>query len=436
MVSTDYKTRYPSKIIEMGVKVLVGWSGLINLSVCLLLTGSAFADEFHYKNFIPGERAAGMGGAYTAISNDPSGAFHNPAGLALVTENKLSLSANAYHISQKKYLDVLPRITGGTDDWRLSSSGFVPNFFGIVQKFGPGVVGFSYAVTDSISRHQEQIFHDIRSRLPNRYISRYVININDEDKTYNIGPSYAVSLSDRISMGATFYLHYRSTRLIRNQLLTLDDGQFEWINGYLKSSEYGFKPILGLILSPVDKVSFGMTVSKVYFFRSNNRVQLTYRGISSDGYGVNDVDFAVLTSKEKRELPYETKAGIAYSPTKTFLVSADLAYYTKTDDYEPVLNGAVGIEYYLNPSIALRSGLFTDFANTPKLKSNRVNQREHVDNYGAAFSLSYSTKNSTITLGAVYVYGTGKAQIISGQRDIQKVRTDTISVFVGTSYSY
>ncbi|MDW8095721.1 MAG: hypothetical protein RMI51_02850 [Aquificaceae bacterium] len=423
--------------MEKGLKKdLLGWLGLSSLFACLLSAGVVFADEFHYRNFIPGERAAGMGGAYTAISDDPSGAFHNPAGLALIIGNKLSVNVNAYHVSDKSYVRVLPRTTGGADDWTLRSSGLVPNFFGIAQKFGPGVVGFSYAVTDSISRHQEQVFYNIKSRLPNRYISRYVININDEDKTYNIGPSYALELSEKLSVGGTLYLHYRSSRIIRNQLVTLDDGQFEWANGYIKNSEYGLKPILGLMLSPVDKVSLGLTLSKVYLFKSDSRIQETYRGISSAGFGINDVNFDILTNKRKRDLPYETKAGIAYFPTRTFLISADLAYYTKTDDYEPVLNGAVGMEYYLRPSIALRSGLFTDFANTPKLKSNQTDQRERVDNYGASFSLSYFTKNSAITVGTVYVYGTGKAQIISGQPDIQNVRTNTISVFLGTSYSY
>lgn len=80
----------------------------------LLFFGVASADEFHYRNFLPGDRAGSMGGAYTAISDDPSGAFYNPAGLAI--GNKLSINVNAFHLSEKSYLKVLPKTAGGAED--------------------------------------------------------------------------------------------------------------------------------------------------------------------------------------------------------------------------------------------------------------------------------------------------------------------------------
>lgn len=398
--------------------------------------GVASADEFHYRNFLPGDRAGSMGGAYTAISDDPSGAFYNPAGLALTIGNKLSINVNAFHLSEKSYLKVLPKTTGGAEDWTLRSSGLIPNFFGLTQKFGPGVAGFSYGVTDSISRRQEQVFYNIVSAIPGVYIQRYVININDEDKTYNIGPSYAIEINDRLAFGATLYFHYRNGRIIRNQLLNLSNGEFEWSNGYISFDEYGIKPILGTIITPVDKVSLGLTLSKTYLLHSKRRTQVTYRGISSNNYGVNDVDFNLTEDNKKRELPYEVKFGMAYFPTPTFLIAGDVLYYTKTDDYESVINWSLGTEYYPTSKIALRAGFYTDFANTPSIKAGGKDQRENIDRYGATFGISYFTKNSAITLGAVYAYGTGKAQIIPGRTAVQKVREDTITLFLGASYSY
>ncbi|HNF26159.1 MAG TPA: transporter, Ompp1/FadL/TodX family protein, partial [Leptospiraceae bacterium] len=49
----------------------------------LLHSFPAFSDAYHNINGFFGERAAGLGGAYTAVSDDPSGAFYNPAGLNL-----------------------------------------------------------------------------------------------------------------------------------------------------------------------------------------------------------------------------------------------------------------------------------------------------------------------------------------------------------------
>ncbi len=394
------------------------------------------ADEYHYINSLPGERAAGMGGAYIAVSDDPSGCFYNPAGIALASARRLSISVNAYNISTKTYKDALHKTTGEGEDWELRSSRLIPNFFGVIQRFGPGIIGFSYAVTDFTSRDQEQVFRDIRSAIPGVNIDRYVINIDDVDNAYNFGPSYAIKLGDNLSVGATLYFYHRDSKIIRNHLINLSNGEFNWENYYLSLKEYGLRPIIGLMFSPVDKISLGFTISRTFLFDSDLRAQATIRGPASFGYGLNDVKFEVRESSEKRSFPLETKFGVAYFPSPSFLLSGDLYYYTRVENYEPVLNGAIGAEYYLSPSIAMRFGLFTDRANTPYLKRDRINQPEHVDNYGTTLSITYFTRNSSLTLGAIYTYGTGEAQVISNSPAIQEVRIDSITVFVGGGYSF
>ena len=59
-----------------------------------LITNDAVADQFHYNNFIMGDRAVGMGGAYGGVSDDASGMIYNPAGLAFALSNDISGSAS------------------------------------------------------------------------------------------------------------------------------------------------------------------------------------------------------------------------------------------------------------------------------------------------------------------------------------------------------
>lgn len=413
----------------MNLKYSLSLSFLISVSI-------AFADEFHYRNFFPGDRAAGLGGAYTAVADDPSGAYYNPAGLAFTIGNELSVSVNAYHISQTVYQNVLPKTTGGADDWTLRSSKLIPNFFGVTRKLGPGTAAFSYAVVDAINRKEEQVLYNIASRVTGRYITRYVINIDDDDTVYNAGFSYGLPISERLSVGGTLYFHYRTGKIIRNHLVTLSDNQFEWSNNYLSFSEYGIKPIFGLMYSPLSKISLGLTASKVYLIDSNTRVQQTYRGISEDGYGINDIKFSLYESGKKRDLPYEIKAGFAYFPSPKLLISTDVVYYTKTDDYQDIWNFSAGFEYYIKNNFAVRGGVFTDMANTPKVKSGYMNQKDHIDRYGTSFSVAYFTKNTSFSAGFIYMYGKGDAQIVGGSPAIQKVRTDSVTFFIGSSYSY
>ena len=49
-------------------------------------------DDFHFQNFPVGQRSLGMGGAATALGEDPSAAFYNPAGIGNVGSATLSAS--------------------------------------------------------------------------------------------------------------------------------------------------------------------------------------------------------------------------------------------------------------------------------------------------------------------------------------------------------
>jgi hypothetical protein len=306
----------------------------LSISFLLFYQETSFADEYHYVNSLVGERASGLGGAYTAVSDDPSGCYYNPAGIVFAQGRRLSISVNAYNVSTKTYKDALHKTTGEGEDWELKSSQLLPNFFGVIHQLGPGKIGFSYAVVDSYLRDQEQVFYNIRYAISDDvYINRYVLNIDDEDKVYNLGPSYGIKLRDNLSTGITLYLHYRDGKIIRNHLLNLSNGEFDWENYYLSWTEYGIRPVIGFMWEPFDKVSLGITFSRTFIFDSETRVQATKRGPGSLGYGVNDVDFNVIKSSEKRKFPYVTTAGIAYFPSPSLLLSADLSYYTDVSSY-------------------------------------------------------------------------------------------------------
>ena len=96
---------------------------LTTLVFILVTIFSATADENHYKNVLVGDRAATMGGAYVAISDDSSGTYYNPAGIAFSYGNSVSGSGNAYHSSTTTYKKAI-----GSNDWERDSSAILPNF--------------------------------------------------------------------------------------------------------------------------------------------------------------------------------------------------------------------------------------------------------------------------------------------------------------------
>lgn len=391
--------------------------------------GTVMADQFHYNNIIVGERASGLGGAYTAVADDPSGLFYNPAGIVYAKEGNLSASVNAYHTSQKTYKDAL----AGNLDWERSSASFLPNFFAFTQPLGDGVVGFSYAVPDAVSENQDETFIN-----PNTVWTSLTVNYNDEDLTYKIGPSYAIELTKGLSVGATLYFHYRERERISNELAVQPGpgSDYQLSNTYFETFETGYQPMLGVIWSPANKFSFGLNVSKTIIDTSRSTVQSQVKA-----FGDEEIQKTYVRIDEARELPLVVAVGGAWFPSSSLMISGDLTSYSATEDEisgtrEAVVNFAVGLEYYASSSLAYRTGVYSNYANTPGLVEGETDQNEHINYYGLTASVSSVTRNSTISFGFIHSIGSGLAQVVSGSTELQDVEGSSTSLLLSTSYSY
>lgn len=398
----------------------------VTVAAALLAAGGIRADENHYRNILVGERASGMGGAYTAVSDSPAGLYYNPAGVVYAAGGSVTASVNSYDYINKSY----SRGLSGLSDWERRSTNFIPSFFGVLRPVGDGVLGISYAMPDAVTEDQDLEFQDAAND-----IRRYVVNFNNQDRTFQIGPSYAKRINDELSVGASLYFHYREREWISNQLTELTSGLYQWNNTYFQTNEYGYKPVVGMMWSPKDKWSFGASVSQVSIYSGKADSQVTTR--STD----DDLTYVKSSTEDKRKHPLNATLGAAYFHSPALMVSADVAYYESFTDpvygeRESVVNFAIGGEYYLNPSIALRAGLFTDYANTPDLLEGETNQPEHLDYLGLSFSVTHFTRNSSLSLGCVYREGDGKAQIVGGSNEIQDVSYTGASLFITSGYSY
>ena len=66
------------------------------LGFLLLLTPTARADFFNERNLLIGERASLLGGAFTALADDATAGYYNPAGLVQAPGFTVSASADVY----------------------------------------------------------------------------------------------------------------------------------------------------------------------------------------------------------------------------------------------------------------------------------------------------------------------------------------------------
>src|SRR5690349_9357619 len=86
------------------MRIRVGSAVMMALAV---LSNLAQADDSNFRPYIVGARAAGMGGAYTALADDGSGPYYNPGGIAFARHSSLSLSASVYGLVRGSFADAL-----------------------------------------------------------------------------------------------------------------------------------------------------------------------------------------------------------------------------------------------------------------------------------------------------------------------------------------
>ena len=421
--------------------------GLLLLLTCIVATDIATADEYHYNNILIGDRAAGLAGAYVAVSDDPAGLFYNPAGIIHSVGSNISGSMNALHNVRTIYKNAL----GGQYDWVRDSSILSPNFFGVFQPFAGGKVGFSYAVTDSVFENQDQEFFNVTTTAINP-VTNYVINFNNQNSTYNIGPSFSLKFYDNLSAGVTVYFRNRTQEIVNNQMSVLGapTNDYEWLNTYQYKEEYGINTIFGMMWTPLDKISVGVTMSKVSVFNANYSLQSSCKSAllidpsataAVPSCPTDPVIRTIQNSDEKKKHPLKISHGIAYFPNSRLLISSDLVYHSATPTSSSTINFSIGSEYYLNSEWAVRGGFYTNVANTPELRTTGVTttQAPHVDLYGISLSLSHFTRNSVLSAGINTMTGSGKAQLfpaVGGVAQLSDVEIYTMTLFMSATYSY
>ena len=417
----------------------------LTYKICLLFGGAVLAffgdlgaDENHYKNILVGDRAATMGGSYTAISDDTSGAYYNPAGLVYSAGDSVSGSANTYHTTTTEYDEAI-----GDNDWKRESSALLPNFFGIVKKFGPHTFAITYAVPDSGSEHQDQTFTNLGLTDTSADVYRYVINLHLEDNTYLFGPSYAVQLTDSLSFGVTLYYYYRLYRSQLNEFIQRYNTKTEWKYQTQKITETGINPRVGIQWTPIEPLSIGFSISRTELLSSSVKTMLIEKKADED---IGDYTYSGKNNN-KRTLATKYSLGVSLFPSPFSLFTLDIDYYAagkNRDDannnesenkLSDVMNFSFGSEIFINETNALRFGLFSNLTNQEK-PDDSTSSVTHLDMYGATMGYSLYTRSSSVTLGMIYSQGSGESQLYADSSNTVDINRRSITFLFAASYGY
>jgi long-subunit fatty acid transport protein len=399
----------------------------------IIINTPLHSEVSHYRNILVGDRAVGMAGAYTAISDDTSGAFYNPAGIVYSEKaNGLSASANVYHLQGSKYKNAIRN-----NDWNRKSAELLPNFFGILKNWGKHALEFSIIIPDSFVQHQDQVFNNLSTLGTEPAIDRYVFNLHTEDATYLIGPSYAFKFNEKISIGTTLSFFYRKNRMQIHQNIWYPDLTYTSSSAITEWGEKGLAPKLGLRWSILENLKFGFLIAHTFLISSNFNAQIRTKEKNS-----NTSSFSELTTKDKRKTTTQLSLGLAYEFNDNFILSSNVDFYTAASGdsfyphgYKATTNFALAGEYKITNRHIVRAGFFTNLSNMPK-PTNQTRQVTHINLYGFSTGYSMHLESTSITLGIVYSTGSGESQVYENSTNIIPLSRYSLSGVLATSFKF
>jgi long-chain fatty acid transport protein len=422
----------------------------------------------HYQDYPVGNRAAGLGGAFAAIANDPSGLFYNPAGIVDVTRNNLSVSTSLYGLESTSpvglasidiahlALNIIPSEVGST------------NIIG-KPKLGESaraVWGLDVMVPSSRNasfQQQQQQGDSLRSNSE-----------TFRDQTLWAGLGAAYRWDDRWSFGLSAFVRHREISLNRRTTGSAQSGEYLDETASLNAFDDSLLAILGAHYQLDTNWSFGLSFQTPSIdVRSGGQASGSRVQWAAGGASPTHEEFAASTDKDDRAMKLETRTnglfrlGAAYGLDRLLTVTVDITVampvtYNRVQfrdaslqswfplplhiTRETTVNGSLGVEWLFTEHMSLAGGFFTNRSSSPTVKMSETGEvvggrdaLPHVDLYGGSLAWGWFGEHSLTRVGIAGSTGLGQDVTYDATRQIwisQPLRETFAYVFVSSTFRY
>lgn len=450
------------------------WTFSAALAIAALAGPSAAqADESHHRNYLVGDRAVGLGGAFTALADDGSAAYYNPAGLADARDESLSLGASLYGFVSEE------RIRAGGELSQSSTLVAYPTAAIWVARLldgdsnarGRTQAAFSILTPSSrVVRRGDTLF----TELPASTVSGYSVSslnrrqLVAEDESLWAGVSVATKPLGFLSVGASVFASLRSTVY---QFYDLDFIVLEALDGSdfrsltiparteIAATTIGLIANLGLRAELARGLHIGASLftPELALIRSGRIAVLSVQNDEGQGLTVSSLE---ADAEWRSERPFRFAFGLSYSRPRRFALAADIAYYTAVGrhalvsmvgeagdtplfDIEKrgVIEASVGGELHVLHALVLRAGFFTNrsaFSTCTDGSGDCLGPEsplvDPTDRFGVAGALAYVLPNASVSVS--FTYNTGK-KLLSTEGGAQlETRSSHAALIIGGSFHF
>ncbi len=421
------------------------------LVTCSAVGNRAEAQSLYYRTVPIGERAIGIGGAFTGVASDPSAAYYNPAGIMLGGRFQLLGSFSSLVFIQRKTKNAFdsPNLDADFSSKRTTT---IPRFIGTVVKFGRKRFGdhqFALAYStlevdrNDVNAGSVQIETDssLDLRLNNDYSARWY------------GVSFAAQATEKTALGFTAFVAQQRGFYSEDIGLatggTLDEtglrvgGDSVTSNTSLSVRNWDIVLRLGVLHRFNRRWQLGILFQlpgipvsqKGSVFR---RLTSTIAGEDPLYFLFDQGDFTA-----RAPIPWALRAGFEYQANSLTMLSLDAAvagpvrdrnvfelppalqgvnptlgtYFANSTKRRWTPNVAIGAEHIFG-KVAVAGGLFTNFSAAPNVPATATEYSpDQVNIWGASFSVGLDAKGYRLTVGANGYFGRGDALAASLNRE-------------------
>ncbi|MDP8254454.1 MAG: hypothetical protein P9M14_01770 [Candidatus Alcyoniella australis] len=410
---------------------------LLLLSALLVLgwAAPARAQLFNYFNVVQGQRAFGLGGAYCALSADPSGWYYNPAGPIEADYDSFSLSGRALESKLVEISDY-----SGGERLRLGSLNFYPTGGAAIRRLGPGVIGFSTLVASN-----ENIDADLTLSNASWQGEPAEVNLDlrQAQRTYLLGPGYSIRVAEHVSLGLSLFYFYDRKEANSATYVDYDAGGYDDRVFQLKTTNHGLVPHLGAQFRPFEWWRIGICLRQgLPLYRSGFTKVVTH----TDHLQRSGRSKIVNSLKAETAFPFTVVLGTAMMPRPWITLSLDLSYFAAqnlltlaTGTQQPgnaallqVINYNAGMEFLIRERYTVAAGAYTNRSAAPDPYELADTGILKVHWIGLTMQGGYRTNRTYTSLGLLLNLGNGDTVNPAG--DKVAVNGISTSIVLGTSY--
>lgn len=367
---------------------------IVTLIVGLILSSSLYGGGFQINEH--GARAMAMGNAFTALADDASAVYFNPAAITYIEKDQVMAGFSLIK-PEATFRGPFPAV----DEYKLEEQYFNPINLYYITKLNEEF-SFGLALNNP---------YGMGTKWDEDWVGRF-ISVETELKTFFLTPSFSFRIYDNLSMGIGLSYVYADVLIGK------------------KSSTEPFVGEADVELTGDDGASYGYTVSMMYKPLDNLSFAATYKSeVNLEFEGEADVDGPSQLSpilpkgdiSANLDLPANLFLGAAFSPIESINLTADFQYVwwssynelavsfrenedwntSSIRDYQDTYILRAGAEWWSTDEFALRAGIFYD--KHPVKDHLAEPSLPDSDRLGFNYGLGY-TFNDRFTIDLAYLY--------------------------------